>query len=45
MAWTEPVLREHQGRAGLTSITVSCPALCIDPMSDGSEEFNGLGCL
>lgn len=42
MAWTEPVLREYKGRAGLTSITVS---FCIDPMSDGSEEFNGICCL
>lgn len=45
MAWTEPVLTEYKGRAGLTSITVSLPALCIDQMSDGSEEFNGICCL
>lgn len=45
MAWTEPVLREYKGRAGLTSIAVSLLALCIDQMSDGSEEFNCFYCL
>lgn len=34
MAWTEPVLREYKGRAGLTSIAVSLLALCIDQMME-----------